>query len=98
MWFFNYNNKQKSYTFSKFQNDVEKIASASIFFIIAYFVLLHILYHIAKIQSGHSVILASSFGQTIPSAPKPDNSHFSDGPLIILSLQLLLIGIKNMFL
>ena len=54
--------------------------------------------HIAKIRSGHSVILTSSFGETIPSAPKPDNSHFSDGPLIILSLQLLLIGIKNMFL
>ena len=37
--------------------------------------------HISKIQSGHSVILASSFGQTRPSVPKPENSHFSDGPL-----------------
>ena len=46
-----------------------------------------------KIQSGHSVILASSFDQTRHSVPKPENSHFSDGPLIILSLQLLLIRV-----
>ena len=38
--------------------------------------------HISKIQSGHSVILASSFGQTLPSVLKPENSHLSDGPLI----------------
>ena len=50
--------------------------------------------HISKIQSGHSVILASSFGQTLPSVLKPENSHLSDVPLIILSLQLLLMSIK----
>ena len=55
---------QKVILFSKFQNDLEKIASPSIFFIIAYFVLLHMLNHISKIQSGHSVSLASSFVQT----------------------------------
>ena len=48
---------------------------------------------ISTIQSGHSVIVASSFGQTRP-VPKPDNSHLSDGPLIILSLQSLLMSIK----
>ena len=32
--------------------------------------------HISKIQSGHSLILASSFGQTLPSVLKPENSHF----------------------
>ena len=53
---------------------------------------------ISKIQSGHSVSLASSFGQTLPSVLKPENSHLSDGPLIIRSLQLLFFGIKNMFL
>ena len=42
--------------------------------------------HISKNQSGHSVILASSFGQTRPSVLKPDNFHLSDGPLIIMSL------------
>ena len=36
--------------------------------------------HISKIQSGHSVILASSFGQTLPSVLKPENSHLSDIP------------------
>ena len=97
-WFSTTIINKKVILFSKFQNDLEKIASPSIFFIIAYFVLLHMLNHISKIQSRHSVILASSFGQTRPSVPKPDNSHFSDGPLIILSLQLLLISIKNMFL
>ena len=66
--------KLTSYTFFKFQNDLEKIASTSIFFIIAYFVLLHMVNHISKIQSGHSVILASSFGQTLPSVLKPENS------------------------
>ena len=50
--------------------------------------------HISKNQSGHSVILASSFGQTLPSVLKPENSHLSDVPLIILSLQLLLMSIK----
>ena len=65
--------------------------SSEFFFTIAYFVLLHMLNHnISKIQSGHSVILASSFGQTRPSVLKPDDSHLSDGPLIIMSLQLLL--------
>ena len=54
-----------------------------------------VLNNISKIQGGHSVIVASSFGQTRPSVLKPDNSHFSDGPLIILSLQLLLMSIKN---
>ena len=54
--------------------------------------------HISKIQSGHSVILASSFGQTLPSVLKPENSHLSDGPLVIWSLQLLVLGIKNVFL
>ena len=49
---------------------------------------------ISKIQSGHSVILASSFGQTLPSVLKPENSHLSDVPLIILNLQLLLMSIK----
>ena len=83
--FFNYNKKQKSYTFFKFQNDLEKIASPAIFFIIAYFVLLHFTIY-KKNQSGHSVIFASSFGQTKPSVLKLDNSHLSDGPLIILSL------------
>ena len=97
-WFSTTIINQKVLLFSKFQNDLEKIGSPSIFFIIAYFVLLHMLNHISKIQSGHSVILASSFGQTRPSVAKPDNSNFSDGPLIILSLQLLLISIKNMFL
>ena len=53
---------------------------------------------ISKIQSGHSVILASSFGQTLPSVLKPENSHLSDGPLVIWSLQLLVLGIKNVFL
>ena len=53
---------------------------------------------ISKIQSGHSVILASSFGQTLPSVLKPENSHLSDGPLVIWSLQLLLLGIKHIFL
>ena len=86
-WFSTTIINKKVILFSKFQNDL-----------IAYFVLLHMLNHISKIQSGHSVILASSFGQTRPSVPKPDNSNFSDGPLIILSLQLLLISIKNMFL
>ena len=33
--------------------------------LIAYFILLHMVNHISKIQSGHSVILASSFGQTL---------------------------------
>ena len=51
-------------------------------------------HNISKIQSGHSVILASSFGQTLPSVLKPENSHLSDGPLIILSLQLRLMSIK----
>ena len=51
-----------------------------------------------KIQSGRSVIVASSFDQTRPSVLKPDNSHFSDGPLIMLSLQLLLMSITNMYL
>ena len=50
--------------------------------------------HVSKIQSGHSVILSSSFGQTRPSILRPNNSHLSDGPLIILSLQLLLMSIK----
>ena len=45
--------------------------------------------HISKIQSGHSVILASSFGQTLPSVLKPENSHLSDVPLIIRNLYLL---------
>ena len=36
-------------------------------------------------------MLASTFGQTRSSVLKPDNSHLSDGPLIILSLQLLLM-------
>ena len=53
---------------------------------------------ISKIQSGHSVILASSFGQTLPSVLKPENYHLSDGPLVIWSLQLLVLGIKNVFL
>ena len=51
--------------------------------------------YIKKIQSGHSVMLVSTFGQTRSSVLKPDNSHLSDGPLIILSLQLLLMGIKT---
>ena len=84
--------------FFKFQNDLKKIASPLICFIIAYFVLLHMVNHISKIQSGHSVILASSFGQTLPSVLKPENYNLSDGPLKIWSLQLLLLGIKNMFL
>ena len=54
--------------------------------------------HISKIQSGHSVILASSFGQTLPSVLKAENSHLSDGPLVIWSIQLLVLGIKNVFL
>ena len=53
--------------------------------------------HISKIQSGHSVILASSFGQTLRSVLKPENSHLSDGPLVIWSLQLLVLGIKNVY-
>ena len=85
---------KKLYFFFFFQNDLEKIASPSIFFIIAYFILLHMVNHISKIQSGHSVMLASSFGQTLPSVLKPENSHLSDVPLIILSLQLLLMSIK----
>ena len=85
-------------SFFNFQNDLEKNAPSSIFFIIGYFVLLHMLNHISKIQSGHSVIVASSFGQTRPYVRKPENSHFSDGPLIMLSPQLLLMSIKNMFL
>ena len=89
---------QKSYTLKKIQNDLDKIPSPSIVFIIAYLVLLHMLNHIIKkIQSGHSVMLVSTFGQTRSSVLKPDNSHMSDGPLIIMSLQLLLMGIKNMF-
>ena len=32
----------------------------------------------------------SSFGQTRHSVPKPDNSHLSDGSLIIMRLQLAL--------
>ena len=51
--------------------------------------------HTSKNQSGHSVILASSFGQTLPSVLKAENSHLSDGPLIILSLHLLLMSIKK---
>ena len=43
-------------------------------------------------------MLASSFGQTLPSVLKPENSHLSDGPLVIWSLQLLVLGIKNVFL
>ena len=43
-------------------------------------------------------MLASTFGQPRYYVLKPDNSHLSDGPLIILSLQSLLMGIKNMFL
>ena len=85
---------KKLYFFFKFQNDLEKMASPSIFFIIAYFILLHMVNHISKIQSGHSVILASSFGQTLHSVLKPENSHLSDVPLIILSLQLLLMSSK----
>ena len=68
---------KKVILFLKFQNDLEKNAPPSIFFIIGLFVLLHLLNHISKIQSGHSVIVASSFGQTRP-VLKPDNSHFSD--------------------
>ena len=88
---------KKVISFFNFQNDLEKNAPPSIFFIIGYFVLLHMLNHISKIQSGHSVIVASSFGQTRP-VRKPDNSHFSDGPLIMLSPQLLLMSITIMFL
>ena len=85
-------------SFFNFQNDLQKNAPSSIFFIIGYFVLLHMLNHISKIQSGHSVIVASSFSQTRPYVRKPENSHFSDGPLIMLSPQLFLMSIKNMFL
>ena len=85
-------------SFFNFQNDLEKNAPSSIFVIIGYFVLLHMLNHISKIQSGHSVIVASSFSQTRPYVRKPENSHFYDGPLIMLSPQLLLMSIKNMFL
>ena len=89
---------KKVIRFLNFQNDLEKNAPPSIFFVIGYFVLLHMLNHISKIQSGHSVIVASSFGQTRHYVRKPDNSHFSEGPLIMLSPQLLLMSIKNMFL
>ena len=78
--------------FLKFQNNLDKIASPSICFIIVYLVLLHICLTISTIQSGHSVMLASTFGQTRSSVQKPDNSHLSDGPLILLSLLLLLMG------
>ena len=89
---------KKVIRFLNFQNDLEKNAPPSIFFIIGYLVLLHMLNHVSKIQSGHSVIVDSSFGQTRPYVRKPDNYHFSDGPLIMLSPQLFLISIKNMFL